>query len=457
MRRVAFALALAASALAASPAFAAEPVVAVMPFRDLSAARAPVGEAIRETLTVDLRETGVRVVERGAIDRVIAEQSLEDKKRDLPAIGAVRVGTLVGATWIVMGAYQRAGGSVRLTARIVDVASGEVRGSAKADGGADELLGLQDRLASSLFASAGLPAGKVQKMTRRARPKVPYRALELYGDAVQLPDDQKKRELLQQAVAAAPQLTYAVRDLEALQQRMGAYSAVANVKLDARERALIARADDAHRAPADRAAAAREALDSLAAARRYHTLADVAARWARLAGVAELAAAAQLRALDGLHRWDAALTAGEAYLRAFPTGDHYRDIESRMHEIVETKKKREARRAEYAADLAEKRATPPDTPEHKVAYDYAPCICARWSSQLNELMLDSCSAFIGKYKTDGRSEVQENVMAARFFVVLALAERGDFDRARPLAESLLHDSDAWDEDLRKMMSTWPTD
>lgn len=78
------ALVAAAVVAVAAAAQAAEPVVAVMPFRDLSAARSPVGEAIRETLTVDLRDSGVRVVERGAIDRVIAEQSLEDKKRDLP-------------------------------------------------------------------------------------------------------------------------------------------------------------------------------------------------------------------------------------------------------------------------------------------------------------------------------------------------------------------------------------
>ncbi len=330
-----------------------------MPFRDLSATRAPVGEAIRETLTVDLRETGVRVVERGAIDRVIAEQNLEDKKRDLPAIGAVRVGTLVGATWIVTGAYQRAGGEVRLTARIVDVASGELRGSAKADGAADELLGLQDRLAASLFASAGLPAGKVQKMTRRARPKVPYRALELYGDAVQLSDDKKKRDLLQQAVAAAPQLIYAVRDLEALQQRMGVYSAVANSKLDERERALIARADDGRRAPADRAPP-RARRSTRSPPRAATTRSPTSPR----AGPASPASPsppppAQFRALDGLHRWDAALSAGEAYLRAFPTGDRYRELEARMHEIVETRKKREARRAEYAADLAEKRAAHP--------------------------------------------------------------------------------------------------
>ena len=458
MRRAGFTAAL-SIVLLATAARAAEPVVAVMPFRDLSAARAPVGEAIRETLTVDLADAGVRVVERGAIDRVIAEQKLEDKKRDLPAIGAVRVGTLVGAGWIVMGAYQRAGATVRLTARVVDVASGELRGSAKVDGAADELLALQDRLAASLFASAGLPAGKLAKMTRRARPKVPYRALELYGDAVQAADDTHKRALLQQTVAAAPQFSYAVRDLEALQKRMAGYSATANVKLDERERALLARADDGKRPAGERAQAAREALSSLAAARRYHTLADAAARWQKsaLPGVAEAAAAASFHALDGLHRFDTALAAGEAYLRAFPTGDAYRAIEARMHELVETRRKREARRAEYAADLAEQRQRSPNTPEHKADYDYAPCIAARWNSQLNELMLDNCSAFVAAYANDKRPDVQDNVTAARFFVVLALAERGDFAKARPLADKLLADSDKWDEELRQLMATWPTD
>ena len=210
MKRTPAALAAALVLGCAAAATASEPVVAVMPFRDLAAARAPVGEAIRETLTVDLKETGVRVVERGAIDRAIAEQNLEDKKRDLPAIGAVRLGTLVGATWIVTGAYQRAGGDVRLTARIVDVASGELRGSAKVDGAADELLRLQDQLAVALLRSAHLPAPVVQRFVGRARPKVPYRAFELYGDAVQTPDEAERRKLLQQAVAAGPQLTYAV-------------------------------------------------------------------------------------------------------------------------------------------------------------------------------------------------------------------------------------------------------
>ena len=82
---------------------------------------------------------------------------------------------------------------------------------------------------------------------------------------------------------------------------------------------------------------------------------------------------------------------------------------------------------------------------------------ARWNSQLNELMLDSCTTFINIYKNDARTDAREFVTAARFFVILALAERGDFARARPQAEALLADSDAWDEELRKLMANWPTD
>jgi TolB-like protein len=438
----------------------AAPVIAVMPFRDLSAARAPVGEALRETVTADLKGVpGVRVVERAAIDRVVAEQKLDDKKRDLDAIASVRVGTLIGASLIVAGAYQRVGGDVRLTARIIDVATGELRGSAKVDGAADELLRLQDALAASLFKSAGLPAPAVQRFVARARPKVPYRAFELYGDAVTAADESERRKLLQQAIAAAPQLSYAVRDLAALQERMDAYSVAANQKFSEREQLLLSRADDHHRPNVDRAQAARQLLTELMAARRFHTLASVVLRptYGKLDGLAEPAAYARFVALSGLRDWENALRAGEAYLRALPTGEHYREIESRMHDIVETRKKREARRAEYAADLAEKRGSMPRDAAHQLEWDWAPCIAARWNSQVNELMLDGCSAFAARYRDDARPEAREHVLAARMFVILALAERGDFARARPMAEALMRDSDTWDEELRKAMSEWPTD
>ncbi|MGZ3405530.1 MAG: hypothetical protein ACXVAN_03735, partial [Polyangia bacterium] len=63
---------LVAAAAHAAPA----PTVAVMPFVDLSGRGNSVGEAIRETVTSDLRAVpGLRVVERARLDELLGEQS----------------------------------------------------------------------------------------------------------------------------------------------------------------------------------------------------------------------------------------------------------------------------------------------------------------------------------------------------------------------------------------------
>jgi TolB-like protein len=203
--------------------------IAVMPFKDLSGGKGQVGEAIRETVTSDLKDAGLQVVERGNIDKVIAEQNLQAKKNDLGMAESIRVGTLLGATMIVAGAYQRASSQVRLTARFVDVATGEIKGSAKVDGATADLLTLQDKISVELCKSAGLGRDKAQLFTKRTRPKVKsMRAVELYGDAVTQTDDTKKVELLKLSLNEDPQFSYASRDLDALEKRMKGYAAAAD-------------------------------------------------------------------------------------------------------------------------------------------------------------------------------------------------------------------------------------
>ncbi len=204
--------------------------IAVMPFKDLSGGKGQVGEAIRETVTSDLKDAGLKVVERGNIDKVIAEQNLQAKKNDLGMAESIRVGTLLGATMIVAGAYQRASSQVRLTARFVDVATGEIKGSAKVDGATADLLSLQDKISVELCKSAGLGHDKAQQFfAKRARPKVKsMRAVELYGDAVTQTDDTKKVELLKLSLNEDPQFSYASRDLDALEKRMKSYAAASD-------------------------------------------------------------------------------------------------------------------------------------------------------------------------------------------------------------------------------------
>src|SRR5437764_2456200 len=86
---------------------AAGPTVAVMPFKDLSNAKTAVGEAIRETVTTDLKDVpGVTVIERAFIDKVLREQDLQSSRADLDPTSTVKVGKLLGAQHGAAGAAQ---------------------------------------------------------------------------------------------------------------------------------------------------------------------------------------------------------------------------------------------------------------------------------------------------------------------------------------------------------------
>jgi TolB-like protein len=209
------------------------PTVAVMPFSDLSSSSGTIGEAIRESVTSDLKDVGgLRVIERARIDQVLAEQKLQESRADLDTASSARVGKLLGATLIVTGAYQKVATNVRLTARFVKVETGEIVGTAKVDGKVPDFLSLQDRVTAELLKSAGL--GKSgETIARRARPKLKSaRTIELYGDAVITADVDKKKKLLQQALDEDPQFSYAARDLDALEKRLGVYDANARQQSD---------------------------------------------------------------------------------------------------------------------------------------------------------------------------------------------------------------------------------
>lgn len=212
------------------------PTVAVMPFRDLTATpRGSIGEAIRETLTSDLREVhGMKVIERSFIDRVLAEQNLQAARSDLDPLSTVKVGKLLGASLMVAGAYQRAASTVRITARFVKVETGEIVGSAKVDGPATDFLRVQDRVTAELLKSLGIERAQVQRVVARTRPKLKsLRPVELYGDAVVEPNDLKRRELLLAAVSEEPAFAYAARDLDALEKRLKQLEALRQEQLDA--------------------------------------------------------------------------------------------------------------------------------------------------------------------------------------------------------------------------------
>ena len=118
-------------------------------------------------MTSDLKTLGgVRVVERAQLDRVLGEQHLQGAG-EVDSATAARVGKLIGATLIAVGAYQQSAADVRLTARFVQVETGEIVGTAKVDGRASDFLHLQDKVTAELLRSAGMQ--QHIKHDRRAR------------------------------------------------------------------------------------------------------------------------------------------------------------------------------------------------------------------------------------------------------------------------------------------------
>jgi TolB-like protein len=354
--------------MATVPARAASPTVAVLAFRDLSGSRGNVGEAIRETVTADLKALGgVRVVERGELDRVLNEQHLTEHGEVDPATAA-RLGKLLGATLIATGAYQREEPTVRLTARFINVETGEIVSTAKVDGRATELLRLQDKVTAELLRSAGLLARAKQVNERAARRPVlkSWKTLELYGDSVVAENDDKKAELLKLAIAEDASFTYATQDLAALEKRMKTYEQRSLVSQDQRARELLAQLQaekDATKIPI----LATQVFSQLMLARRYRTLAKVGRAIAAgpigattmpMTNVRtdELALYYVFMCDHMLKDEDAALRDGEDFMRRFPASTNFSSVRMQMDGIIRDKHAVEDGRAKAAEEVAKMRS-----------------------------------------------------------------------------------------------------
>jgi TolB-like protein len=331
-----------------------------MPFRDLSSSSGTVGEAIRETVTADLKALGgVRVVERAALDRVLGEQHLQGGG-DVDAATAARVGKLLGATLIATGAYQKVAAEVRLTGRFVAVETGEIIGTAKVDGRAGDFLQLQDRVTAELLRSAGL-AQNADKVQKRARPKLKsLRAVELYGDAVVADSDDKKVTLLQQAVAEDGGFTYAAADLAALEQRMRGYERRAQASQTEKAQQLLEALDKEHD-PNKVQMLLVQTFSTLQQARRYRAMMATARKLASgpLAGmvmtmgarVDELALMYLVTAESMLKLRDDVLRDGEQFLKRFPASVYFTSVKMSMDGALRERREAEDGKAKVQEEL----------------------------------------------------------------------------------------------------------
>ena len=123
--------------------------VAVVPFTNISRNKADdwIGDGIAETVIADLESGGNLTV--FAQERVRAAAARRGD-RALDDVAATALGRELGARWVVTGGYQRLGSQLRITARLVDTATGLAARTVTVDGTLDELFDLQDRIAGEL-------------------------------------------------------------------------------------------------------------------------------------------------------------------------------------------------------------------------------------------------------------------------------------------------------------------
>ena len=147
-------------AVQSAPAPDVDDRVAITVFSNISGA-APddwIGTGIVATLAADFEGAGgVSVVGRQAVSGAIAQLSAEGRRAEATEETAVAAGRLLGAQWVISGGYQRLGDRMRITARVVEVATATVVHTAIVDGTVTDLFALQDQLAAEL--RQGLPAG----------------------------------------------------------------------------------------------------------------------------------------------------------------------------------------------------------------------------------------------------------------------------------------------------------
>ena len=125
----------------------AKRVISVSDFQNVTADTSDgwMAAGIAETVTNDLRALrDLRVIDRAHVPEAARRASID----------AARA---CGLDLLVVGSYQRSGDRLRITARAIDVGSGEAVAHSKADGDVSDVFHLQDAIVTQLLRSLHVP------------------------------------------------------------------------------------------------------------------------------------------------------------------------------------------------------------------------------------------------------------------------------------------------------------
>jgi superkiller protein 3 len=174
-----------------------------------------------ETLITKLRQIkDLRLVERKQILKAMEELNFTatdffDSEKSGQLAKFLKVDVLL------VGGFQHYGNAIRITARFVDVKTGEVLDAVDIKGKMDDIFDLQDQLALKLIENMGITTTSEERKTVATNPTTSLSALELYGKALNAEDTDEKIAFFTQAIEADPAYKEAYNDLAVVYMERG--------------------------------------------------------------------------------------------------------------------------------------------------------------------------------------------------------------------------------------------
>lgn len=395
------------------------PVLAVAAFDNHSADPAfdPLGRGLADMLITDLGAVAsLTVVERGRLQAVQDELALQQSIWADPSTAA-QVGKGVGASLIVVGSITSIEPTVRLDARVLDVATAQVRGVATATGTKADFFLLEKELAQGLLTALDLAATARERAQLGRVATESFDALLRYSQALEALDrgriDEAKAKI-EAALEADDRFDRAANVLTELGKRLAELDRKRATAQDERLSALLARIDALEKSGGPYDPLQTEVMAAMSAAATPKEARVAALLTGRLLdlklpealriggptghmSLTEWALCTHAMSLHWLGRWSEFLANGEACLERYPTGTYGPAIQPMMQRVVaELDKARSGRaqvpaaRAEAMLEMWKTRCRGELRPRERLAS------CERWIHSLGNTLDDDANEAYGR-------------------------------------------------------------
>ncbi|MHB8876984.1 MAG: FlgO family outer membrane protein [Myxococcaceae bacterium] len=198
---------------------AAPPTIAVSYFDNNAKAAdlEPLRKGLADMLITDLvKVKGIQVVEREKLEVLMKELKLADSGFLDPKT-AQRIGKGLQANYVLTGAYLLVGEQLRIDARLVAVASGEVVAADKVEGKRADFFDMQKDLGDLVIRSLGVTAGFEERKELRRMQTRSFEAFVSYAhglDEEDRGDEAKAAAFFRKALEADPEFRSAKGALE---------------------------------------------------------------------------------------------------------------------------------------------------------------------------------------------------------------------------------------------------